>query len=238
LSVAGAAAACAVVAVGSLLQGAVGFGLSLIAAPLVTLIDPTLVPGPLLVAALVLPVLTGRRDRSWIDLHGVRWALVGRVPGSVLGATLLAGLSPRAVSLAIGLVVLAGVLMTVSGVRLRPRAPTLLAAGVLSGFMGTTAAIGGPPIALVYQHAEGPRLRGTLAGYFVLAAAISIGVLAAAGRFGVRDVVAGLALLPGVGLGYLASRRAVRWIDRGLTRHAVLLVSALAAVVLVVRALL
>ena len=225
------------VAVGSLLQGAVGFGLSLIAAPLVTLIDPTLVPGPLLLAALVLPVLTAQRDRSWIDLRGVRWALVGRVPGSVLGAVMLTGLSPRSMTLAVGLVVLAGVAMTVSGVRLRPSGPTLLVAGVLSGFMGTTAAIGGPPLALVYQHAEGPRLRGTLAGYFVIAAAISIAVLALAGRFGRHDVLAGLALLPGVVLGYLASHRVARWVDRGFTRHAVLLVSTLAALALVVRAL-
>ena len=238
MTVLDAAAACAVVGVGSLLQGAVGFGLSLIAAPLVTLIEPTLVPGPLLLAALVLPLLTARRDRLWIDLRGVSWALVGRVPGAVLGATLLASLSPRAMSLAVGLVVLAGVAMTASGIHLRPRRSTLLVAGVLSGFMGTTAAIGGPPIALVYQHAEGPRLRGTLAGYFVVAAAISIAVLAVAGRFGVHDVVAGVALLPGVALGYAGSHRFTRWVDRGFTRPAVLLVSALAALVLVVRALL
>ena len=225
------------VAVGSLLQGAVGFGLSLIAAPLITLIDPTLVPGPLLLAALVLPMLTARRDRSWVDLRGVRWALVGRVPGSVLGAAMLTGLSPRAMTLAVGIVVLAGVAMTASGVRLRPRGPTLLVAGVLSGFMGTTAAIGGPPLALVYQHAEGPRLRGTLAGYFVIAALISIAVLALAGRFGRHDLLAGLALLPGVVLGYLGSHRVARWVDRGFTRHAVLLVSTLAALALVVRAL-
>jgi len=140
-------------------------------------------------------------------------------------------------SLAVGLVVLAGVAMTASGIHLRPRAPTLLVAGVLSGFMGTTAAIGGPPLALIYQHAEGPRLRGTLAGYFVVAAAISIAVLALAGRFGLHDLLAGVALLPGVVLGYSFSHRAARWVDRGFTRQAVLLVSALAALALVVRAL-
>lgn len=225
------------VAAGSFVQGAVGFGLSLVAAPLVTLIDPALVPGPLLLAALVLPLLTARRDRRWIDLRGVRWALVGRVPGSILGALLLTALPPRSVALTVGLVVLAGVAMTASGVRLRPRAGTLLVAGVLSGFMGTTAAIGGPPVALIYQHAEGPRLRGTLAGYFVVAAAISIVVLAAAGRFGVRDAVVGLALLPGVALGYAASGAVARRLDRGRTRHAVLVVSTIAALVLVVRTL-
>ena len=155
----------------------------------------------------------------------------------MLGAAMLTGLSPRYMSLAVGLVVLAGVAMTASGIHLRPRAPTLLVAGVLSGFMGTTAAIGGPPLALIYQHAEGPRLRGTLAGYFVVAAAISIAVLALAGRFGLHDLLAGVALLPGVVLGYSFSHRAARWVDRGFTRHAVLLVSALAALALVVRAL-
>jgi hypothetical protein len=44
----------AVVAVGAALQGAVGFGLGVIGAPLLVLIAPGLVPGPLLLVAFVL----------------------------------------------------------------------------------------------------------------------------------------------------------------------------------------
>lgn len=229
------AAASAIVALGALVQGAVGFGLALVAAPLVTLIDPRLVPGPMLLTGLVLPLLTGWRERRTIDLTGTGWALLGRVPGAALGAALLALLSEDATALAVGVIVLAGVALTVSGLRLAPRPPTLVAAGVLSGFMGTTSSVGGPPIALVYQDAEGPRLRGTLSAYFAAAAAISIAALALAGRFGRAELVAGLALVPGVVLGFLLSGPLARFLDGGYTRLAVLGVSTLAALALVVR---
>ncbi len=219
------------------MQGAVGFGLALVAAPLVALVEPTLVPGPMLLAALVLPLLTAGREWRSIDVAGVKWALVGRVPGSLLGAALLARLPAAATSPVVGLVVLAGVAMTASGLRVRATAATLVGAGVVSGLMGTVTSVGGPPLALVYQHATGPELRGTLSGYFVLAAAISILSLAAVGRFGAADVRAGLALLPGVALGFLVSGPAARILDRGYTRVAVLAVSALAGMILVVRQL-
>ena len=47
------AAATVVMALGSVLQGSIGFGLALFAAPLLALIDPHLAPGPLLVATKV-----------------------------------------------------------------------------------------------------------------------------------------------------------------------------------------
>ena len=57
-----------VVAVDSALQGSVGFGLGMLAALILVLIDPKLVPGPLLFAF---------REHREIDLHGVSWALAG-----------------------------------------------------------------------------------------------------------------------------------------------------------------
>ena len=47
--------------------------------------------------------------------------------------------------------------------------------------MGTASSIGGAPVALVYQHAGGPRTRATLASIFVFGTVISIGTLAIAG---------------------------------------------------------
>ena len=49
------------VALGALIQGTIGFGLGLFAAPLLILIDPRLVPGPILVSSAVLTVLLARR---------------------------------------------------------------------------------------------------------------------------------------------------------------------------------
>ena len=76
------AAAAGIVGAGAILQGAVGFGFAVVAAPLLLLIDARLVPGPLVFAALVLVVLMALRDRRGTDLAGVGWILLGRLPGT------------------------------------------------------------------------------------------------------------------------------------------------------------
>lgn len=223
------------IALGALVQGAVGYGLVLIAAPLVTMIDTRLVPGPMLVAAFVLTVIMAARDRAGLDARGVGLAFLGRIPGSLVGAWLLTRLTPDALELAVAAAVLLGVVMTGSGWRIPVQPSTLLGAGMLSGIMGTTTAIGGPPIAIVYQHAPGRDLRGTLSGFFVMGSLLSMVTLALFGRFGAEDLRLGLLLLPATLAGYAASQPAVRILDRGYTRPAVLAVSTSAALVLLLR---
>ncbi len=226
-----------VVGVGALVQGSVGFGMALVSAPLLSLIDRRLVPGPVLVAALVLTSLVAWRDRGSIDVRGVKWALVGRVPGTVAGAIALSLLPLHTLTLVFGGVVMVAVLLLWFGVPLAPKVPTLLGAGLLSGFMGTTASIGGPPVAMVYQHAKGPKVRGTLAGYFIFGASMSIIALVIVGHFGLRELGWALWLLPGVLLGFALSARIARWLDAGRTRQAVLVVAALSAAIVMVRQL-
>ncbi|MDH3214132.1 MAG: hypothetical protein OEM05_16765, partial [Myxococcales bacterium] len=69
----------AVVAVGSSVQASVGFGLGLIAAPVLLLVDAQLVPGPLMASGIALTVLVAYRERAAIDLVGLRFAFGGRV---------------------------------------------------------------------------------------------------------------------------------------------------------------
>ena len=113
----------------------------------------------------------------------------------------------------------------------------LLGAGFVAGITGTTTSIGGPPIAIVYQHHGGETLRGTLAGFFVMGSVLSMVTLALVGRFGTDDLLLGLALIPGTVAGYVLSPPFVRWLDRGYTRAAVLGVSIGAGLLLIARRL-
>jgi uncharacterized membrane protein YfcA len=142
LALAGAGAA---VFVGSVVQGAVGFGLALVAAPVLFMIDPRLVPGPLVFASMLLTTLTAFRDRDAIDTSGLGWSMVGRLPGTLLGAALLALLPPERLAAPLGVLVILGVALSASGVHVRVNPRTLMGAGLLSGFMGTASSIGGPP---------------------------------------------------------------------------------------------
>ncbi len=229
--------AAGVVAAGSVVQGAVGYGLALLSAPLLVLIEPRLVPGPLVFAGLVLTVVMAVRDRASIHVSGVGWALVGRVPGTVLGAFTLTVLAERTLGITLGALVLAAVAMTAFGPPIRPRRGVLLVGGVLSGFMGTTSSIGGPPIAMLYQHERGALIRGTLSTYFTFGATLSLVALAFVGRFGRFELLSACALLPGVFVGVLLSERALSWLDGGRTRVAVLAVSAISGALVLGREL-
>ena len=224
-----------VVAVGSALQGSVGFGLGMLAAPILVLIDPKLVPGPLLCAALLLTLLVAFREHRAIDLHGVKWALAGRLPGTALGAVTLSLAPQRATTLLVGLMVLLAVVLVGSGIRLERSRAVLLGAGTLSGFMGTTTSVGGPAVAVLYHDAEGPRLRSTLSSLFIVGLVISLSALAFVGRFGQEEMRSALFLFPGVLLGFLFSGRIIPTLDRGHIRPALLTVSALTGLSVIVR---
>ncbi len=230
-------AASAAIAFGAMVQGAVGFGMALVAAPLLVLIRPELVPGPLLVNGLLLTLLVARRERDSIDLLGVKWGLVGRLPGSALGALGLALIPEESMSLLVGILVLAGVGIGFSGLRITPSPRMLLIAGFVSGIFGTIASVGGPPLALLYQHETGPRLRGTLAGFFIVGGLFSLVALIWVGRFGRDELNWTLLLLPATVLGFACSGRLTAWVDAGRTRRAVLGITLVAGVAAVLRSL-
>jgi uncharacterized protein len=227
-----------IVAVGSALQGSVGFGFALMSAPILAFVDPRLVPGPLILAVTLLLVLTAVREHQSMDLTGIGWVLFGRVPGTVLAIVVLDAMSERGITIGLGVLVLLAVAISLLRFDL-PRTPPLLAiAGLVSGLMGTTSGLGGPAVAVLYQHEPGDRVRSTLAGYFLIGAVMSLSALAYAGRLGRAEANLSLGLLPGIVIGFFSSRQTSAWLDRGRTRTAVLLVAAFAGGASIVRGLL
>ena len=235
LSVLEALLACSIVAVGSVLQGSVGFGLGPLAVPLLVLIDPVFVPGPLLLAALLLTALMYIREQHAVRLREIQWAVLGRLVGTVFAALLLRAVPRDELSLLFAVMVLAALAILIGGFHLSITPFSLLGAGTLSGFMGTASAVGGAPMALLYQRADGPRLRGTLSGVFVIGTIMGILLLVIVGRFGLREVQSSVVLFPGIVLGFLISRRTSRILDRGFVRPAVFVVSACSALILIIR---
>jgi uncharacterized membrane protein YfcA len=228
-----------VIGVGAALHGTVGFGMGLVAVPILTLIDPLFVPGSVLFSGLVLAGLMAHRESRAMDVSGIKLGLVGRMVGTLVATVVLAQMpTVEGMSLLLGVLVLAAVLFSLSGWRVRATVWALLGAGTLSGFMGTVASVGGPPMALLYQDSSGERLRSTMSGYFVFGTLISLSGLMLAGRFGRAELGASLAIVPGVLAGFGLSRRALAFLDQRYVRPAVLVVSALSGAAVVLRALL
>ncbi len=225
----------ACVVLGAIVQSGVGLGLGLVAAPVVTLLFPWSMPGALLIGNAVLPLLVLTRDARDADWPGLTWAMGGRLVGTPLGVLAVALVPERAISLAVGGMVLAAIAVTLWHGRVPRNRSTLAAAGLLAGGMGTATSISGPPMALLYQREKGPRVRATLSVFFTLGAAASVVMLAAAGRFPVRQLWSGLALTPFMVLGFALSGPLRRYLDSGRTRAGVLVVTGLSAGVLIVR---
>lgn len=235
LLVAGACAA----ALGALVQGSVGFGFALVAAPILTLLDTDFVPGPAIVASIGLNLINVYRTRGGpTDWRGAGWAGAGLVPGTAAAGVTLAALSQHLVAVTVGILILFAVGLALTGVEIRRNPASMVAVGVLSGFMGTAATVGGPPIALAYQREPGATIRATLSRFFLAGSLLAVVVLVPAGVLGGTELVAGLAFLPGTAAGTVLSGRLHRRLDAGWTRLAVLTVSATSAVAVLLRELL
>lgn len=231
------AAANLVIAAGALLQGSVGFGFALLAAPLLVLIDARFVPGPLLMASLALTTLITWREFKSVRLADLGWSLPGRVVGTGVAVAALALVPERRLQLLLGLVMLVSTLLAASRLRVVPSPFTLFGAGTMAGITGTLTSVGGPPMALIYRDETGPRLRGTLNAFFVFGVTISIIGLILSGHFGREQALLALALMPGAPVGFVLSKHTAGVLDRGYTKPVVLALSGIAAAVVVIKAL-
>ncbi|AUS81991.1 permease [Actinoalloteichus sp. AHMU CJ021] len=223
----------AVVLLGALAQASIGFGLGLLAAPVVALVDPTLVPVTLILLATGVTATVLVLDRQHVDLRGTGIALGGRVVGTVAGAALVAALPARALAVAVGVVVLLGVVATAGGLTPRPTTRAVALAGAVSGLMGTATSIGGPPMAMVWQGMAGPRLRGTMSGFFLVGSLLSLAALAVAGNVEITTLQHTLWLLPAALAGVLLARRVSRALDSRRSRTAAMALASIGAVVLI-----
>ena len=221
-----------VVAVGAMIQGSLGFGLGLVSAPALALIDATFIPGPLLLVGVAVTLTVFLRERGAVDWKGMKWAIFGRVIGTIAGGWAVVAFSKDAVIVLVAVLVLAGVLMTSIGWKIKTNRITLSTAGVVSGIMGTLTSVGGPPMALVYQRETAQKLRATLAGFFLVGATFSLLTLAVSGGMSQHDFVLGALMLPGYVIGMIANRWASKFLDKGYSRVAVLSFSALSSIVL------
>ena len=224
--------------VGSTVQGSIGFGMGLLASPILILIDERFVPAPILLSSWVLTTCLILRERQAIDLVGLRWAVAGRVAGTFVAGIVLAVLPTDRVTIVFGGLVLVGVAMSVSGLQLTPQRWILVGAGTLSAVMGTIASIGGPPMALVYQHVHGARLRATMSSFFWIGTVMSLVTLRLVGRFGAEEVRLALVILPAMVAGLIVSKWTATRVDRGYTRPLVLALAAAAGVTVILRELL
>jgi uncharacterized membrane protein YfcA len=216
-------------------QGAVGIGFALIMAPIFGFFDASYLPVTLLILMLPLNFLVAWRERASIDLRGAGWITFGRFFGTFLGMAVLIALSVRQLEIAVGLLTILAAGVALMSPPFAPRPSASLGVGLFTGVTETATGIGGPPLALLYQHAPGPVLRSTVATCFLVGELISLAVLIVAGKVGQTQLMAALSLMPAVLIGSLLSRHTHSRINGPALRMAVLIFSIVSGAALILK---
>lgn len=208
---AGALVLCATVLIGALVQGGSGIGFALLFAPVAGLVDPGLLPVTLLGLMIPVNLFVLLRERGHVDLRGAGWIGVARILSIPLGVWLLTAVPADRLALLIGLSTIVAAVVSLASPSFAPGRSAYLVAGAVTGVSETATGVGGPPMALVYQHRPAPELRSTLALCFLIGEVASLVVLLLHGGFDAAapGLLVALVISLSVGLalsGHLADR--------------------------------
>ena len=220
---------------GGAVQSTLGFGGSFVLVPTVAVLAPGALPAAVLLGLLPLTAWLAWRERTALDRTAFTAISVARLPG-IAAATAVVALAPqRVLTVVIATVLLVAVGAGAAGWSIPPTRAAQGITGVVSGFTGIAAALGGPPLALLYRDATGADRRATLSAVFTVGIVVGLAMLAAVGEVGSDDVRTGLLLGLGLVGGALLTAPSVARFSDDVLRRAVLGWAAVGAVAALVR---
>ena len=190
-----------------------------------------LVPGPLLVAHLALTLLMSSAETRHTESGVLLTAVAGAIPGVIAGAWLLTVSSTGQLTFAALVVLVIAVAAVLADVQIGRSRRSIFGAGIVSGGLGTTISVNGPPLAIAMIHLPGPARRGTLATYLVVVTAFSLVALAVTGNMSPSTLLSRAYLVLPTLVGYYTARRIRHRVDRIDARAVVLPLAALSIII-------
>jgi len=187
------------VAIAAALQRITGQGFGMIAAPLLALFMPDMLPTILLILGAFVGYRAMRADRSAVTIAELPPGFAGRALGAILAAWLAAAwIGTPTIGFAIAGVVYLAIALSLLGLRVAISPASLFGAGLTAGLMGTLTAIGAPPMALLYQHEDRARSAAMQNTFFMFGMVVSLAALWWQGLVWGLHLTTAAILLPGV----------------------------------------
>jgi uncharacterized membrane protein YfcA len=226
-----------VVVLGAVLQSLSGFGMAILAAPILVLIDPTFLPAPVLALGFALSVLNTLRHRQQCEVKPVSIALATRTLGSILAVLLLPYLPINIVSIIFAVLIILFIGLSYCSVSIKYNNKNLMIGGFFSGLFGTITSIGGPPIAIVFQNSPIVKVRAQLSLFFLVATAISLALLVGVGQFSLHQLSLSLSMLPAIIIGFILSMVVEKHFKGSYLKPAINIASLIASLLIIIKAL-
>ena len=221
--------------VAAFVQGVTGLGFALIVAPAIGLIDARLLPALPLILMIPLNLFVVSREWRAVDITGASVIMIGRLAGTAGGVWLRSAISTGSLGLLVGISTILAASASLLVPSFEPNMRALLAAGAITGVTETATGIGGPPMALVYQHKSAEILRSTIATCFLLGELVSLAVLLALGRIDEQQIRAALLLLPALVAGMLLSSALHKKVRGPMVRALVLAFAIVSGLIIAVK---
>jgi uncharacterized membrane protein YfcA len=223
--------------VGCWIQTALGFGMAVIAAPIIVLFKPEWVPVVITLNALVLCLLNTWNQRQHLEIQALSSSFLTRIPGSFLGAWLLMHLDTTWLQFSVATCVLLAVVTSYLGKQFLYTPKRLALASFVSGITGTTTSIGGPPMALVMQHGKSQTIRANLSLYFSYSCIVSLIAYDYMGLLTNSILIASISFIPVCLLGFVGGIRARGYVDGGRFRSLLLILCGISGCIALLGAL-
>tara|TARA_B100001094_G_C18176974_1_gene798454 strand:- start:1029 stop:1757 length:729 start_codon:yes stop_codon:yes gene_type:complete len=217
--------------IGAFIQTSIGFGMAILAVPLLYLISPDYIPAPICSVAFIISMINAYKYRSYINLGDLKAAFIGRIPGSIAGGLFLLYVSQKVLAIWVGVLVLTAVVVSLLPYRFKATPMKMGWAGFFSGFFATSSAIGGPPIALVMQHQKTETIRANLAFFFTIGSLFTFVIQAQTGNFTWYHIDLTLPLIPAALLGYALATKTTHTLPKNKMRIGILFLCTLASLI-------
>lgn len=221
------------VAVAAFVQGSSGLGFALIVAPVASIVAPGLVPVFVLASMIPLNLYVAWRERASLDLRGAGWITGARLAATPAGLALLWLIPERGLGLFVGVATVLAAVVSLAAPVFTPGRVAYVGAGAVTGLTETATGVGGPPLALVYQHRTPAELRSTVAACFLVGEVASLALLFATGKAQASELGWALALLPAIAAGAWLSRLVHHRLDARRMRLFVLVFALVSGIVLI-----
>lgn len=226
-----------VVLLGAFIQGTCGMGFALIVVPVISLLNPTSLPVTVLLLMLPLNGYIAWREWNALDKIGAIWIGMGRFIGTFGGIAILSLLSMKSLSIFVGLSTIFAAVVTWFIPAFNPNKKAYIGAGLITGITETTTGIGGPPLALTYQHRPVAEMRATIAVSFLFGEIISLIFLALSGHIHPDLMYSSLWFLPALIVGSVLSQSIHNSINQKYMRIFVQIFALTSSIVLIVKAM-
>lgn len=160
-----------IILVGGLTQGLTGFGLGLVAVPLLSLIiDPKMAVPLAGVFAWIVTWPVAWKMRQHVNYKIAFILLLGAVPGSFLGAKILSSMTPEYVSIFVGLTLIIGSCYSIFVKPSETKKTSVVTTCIVGFASGVLGVLGGGPIVayMALQPWSANETKSTMAFFFML----------------------------------------------------------------------